>query len=278
MSLIFDRFLPGDRHGRPVMIKGGRGTHGKAVAPHRTALAEAEIWAWEARAPRLPEPPCLGGHPLGDAHWRTMGRLARPVSILSNVPPPLPAVGCRRDDESGGHGITSRSLRTWRYRRYRRIHRRDVRSRKKGGDCVGRCRAGKATKVMAIADRHGLPLAVAIAPGQRHDSVLTDRTLEAAFVERLPPRLIADRAWDSQKWQDILRKERGIELIAPRKKRSRRKQDGRSLRRYNRRWKVERLFAWLKRFRRIETRHECKAANYLGFLHLACAIILLRQF
>lgn len=131
---------------------------------------------------------------------------------------------------------------------------------------------------MAIADRHGLPLAVAIAPGQRNDTVLTDRTLDAAFVERLPPRLIADRAWDSEKWQYTLWTEREIELIAPLKKRSRRKQDRRTLRRYKRRWKVERLFAWLKQFRRIQTRHEYKAANYLGFLHLACAVILLRYF
>lgn len=135
---------------------------------------------------------------------------------------------------------------------------------------------------MAIADRHGLPLAVAIAPGQRHDVILTDRTLDAAFVEWLPPRLIADRAWDSSKWKTRLRDERGIELIAPRRTKGPgstcRKQDGRSLRRYKRRWKVERLFAWLKRFRRIETRYERKAANYLGFLHLACAMILLRHF
>ena len=135
---------------------------------------------------------------------------------------------------------------------------------------------------MAIADRHGLPLAVAIAPGQRHDVILTDRTLDAAFVEQLPPRLIADKAWDSGKWAATLLNERGIELIAPLRtngpRPSRRKQDGRSLRRYKRRWKVERLFAWLKRFRRIATRHEHKAANYLGFLHLACAIILLRHF
>ncbi|MEM1415740.1 MAG: transposase, partial [Myxococcota bacterium] len=41
---------------------------------------------------------------------------------------------------------------------------------------------------------------------------------------------------------------------------------------------VERLFAWLKRMRRIATRWERKAENYLGFLHLGCAVILLRGF
>jgi IS4 transposase len=53
-------------------------------------------------------------------------------------------------------------------------------------------------------------------------------------------------------------------------------QDGRALRRYRRRWKVERLNAWLQNFRRIATRFEYHAENYLGFVHLGCIKILLR--
>ena len=148
---------------------------------------------------------------------------------------------------------------------------------RKGGSCVGRSRAGKTTKVMALADRNGLPLAVAIADGSRHDSVLTDRTLDAAFVAELPPRLIADKAWDGAALQKRLLEERGIELIAPKKRNSRRRQDGRPLRRYRRRWKVERLFAWLKRKRRLSVRWERKAENFLGMLQLGCATLLLRR-
>jgi transposase len=107
--------------------------------------------------------------------------------------------------------------------------------------------------------------------------VLTEGTLDAAFVEWLPPRLIADKAWDGRALQLRLKQERGIELIAPKKKNSRRPQDGRMLRRYKRRWKVERLFAWLKRWRRIATRWEHKAENFLGFVHLGCIILLLRR-
>ncbi|NBC41381.1 transposase [Corallococcus exiguus] len=55
-------------------------------------------------------------------------------------------------------------------------------------------------------------------------------------------------------------------------------QDGREPRRYERHWKVERYFAWLRFFRRLVTRYEVKAENFLGFLHLACALILMRQF
>ena len=68
-------------------------------------------------------------------------------------------------------------------------------------------------------------------------------------------------------------------MIAPHR-RGRKKpgtQDGRALRRYRRRWKVERLNAWLQNYRRILTRHERKAQNYLGFVHLGCILILLRQ-
>lgn len=131
---------------------------------------------------------------------------------------------------------------------------------------------------MAIADSNGLPLAVHIDGGNRFDSVLTEQTLDVAFVPKLPPRLIADRAWDGRELQRRLKTERGIDLIAPNKKNTRHyKTDGRKLRRYKRRWKVERLFAWLKRWRRISTRWERKAENFLGFVHLGCAVLLLRR-
>src|SRR5262245_2068684 len=54
-------------------------------------------------------------------------------------------------------------------------------------------------------------------------------------------------------------------------------QDGRPLRRYKRRRKVERLFAWLGNFWRLVVRYERHALNYLGFVHLGCLLILLRQ-
>lgn len=132
---------------------------------------------------------------------------------------------------------------------------------------------------MAVADRDGLPLAFYLASGNRFDSVLTERTLDAAFVAQLPPRLIGDKAWDAAPLQQRLWDERGIDLIAPKRggtRPSRRRQDGRKLRRYKRRWRVESLFAQLKRFRRIATRWDVKAANFQGFLQMAAAVLLLR--
>jgi transposase len=73
--------------------------------------------------------------------------------------------------------------------------------------------------------------------------------------------------------------ELGVEMIAPhRRGRTRPKtQDGRPLRRFKRRWKIERLFAWLGNFRRLVVRYERSAHNYLGFVHLGCILILLRH-
>lgn len=131
---------------------------------------------------------------------------------------------------------------------------------------------------MALADSAGLPLAVSIADGSRHDVRLVEPTLDEAVTSTLPPNLIGDRAYDSYPLAARLREERGIELIAPKRSNSfRRQQDGRRLRRYKRRWKVERLFAWLKQFRRLATRWEYKAENFLAFLHLGCIAILLRR-
>jgi IS4 transposase len=53
--------------------------------------------------------------------------------------------------------------------------------------------------------------------------------------------------------------------------------DGRKLRRYKRRWKIERLFAWLQNFRRLVVRYEHKDENFLGLVQLGCIVILLRK-
>jgi transposase len=90
--------------------------------------------------------------------------------------------------------------------------------------------------------------------------------------------LIGDKAYDSDPLDAALLEE-GIEMIAPhRNNRKRPKtQDGRKLRRYKKRWKIERLFAWLSNFRRLVVRYEYKVENFLGMVQLGCIIILLRK-
>ena len=70
----------------------------------------------------------------------------------------------------------------------------------------------------------------------------------------------------------------GIEMIAANRRGRAKTQDGRPLRRAKRRWKIERLFAWLHNCRRVVTRWERHVGNYLGMVQLACARILLRAF
>jgi transposase len=132
---------------------------------------------------------------------------------------------------------------------------------------------------MAIADRHGLPIAAGIASASPHEVTLVEETIDNGFLEHAPDRLVGDRAYDSDSLDARLREERGIELIAPhRSNRRRRTQDGRALRRYVRRWKIERLFAWLLNYRRLTNRWERHATNFLGFVQLGCICILLRHF
>ncbi len=132
---------------------------------------------------------------------------------------------------------------------------------------------------MAIADALGLPIAVGIESASPHEVTLVEETLDNAFLAEAIHRLIGDKAYDSNGLDERLLEERGIELIAPNlSNRKRRTQDGRPLRRYRRRWKVERLFAWLHNYRRLVIRYERHAENFLGFVHLACICILFRHF
>jgi hypothetical protein len=86
--------------------------------------------------------------------------------------------------------------------------------------------------------------------------------------------LIEDKAFDSDKPDNEL-EQQGIELIAShRANRSKPSaQDGRALRRCRQRWKVERLFVWLRQFHRILPRHEYHAANFMDFVRLGCLTV-----
>jgi transposase len=109
---------------------------------------------------------------------------------------------------------------------------------------------------------------------------LVCRALEQRFVAAVPERLIGDKAYDSDPLDHEVRQQFGAEMIAPHRqgrRPDRRTQDGRPLRRFKRRWKIERLFAWLYNFRRLVVRYEYHADNYFGFIQLACLMILLRN-
>jgi transposase len=148
---------------------------------------------------------------------------------------------------------------------------------KKGVSAVAPTKRGQGTKILILADGHSLPLAVSIESASPHESQLVEGLLGHSFLDALPARIIGDRAYDSDHSDRDLAERYGIEMIAPHRG-ARRKptQDGRPFRRYCRRWRVERLFAWLHHFRRLVIRWEYYVDNFFGMVRLGCMQILLR--
>jgi transposase len=132
---------------------------------------------------------------------------------------------------------------------------------------------------MAVVNGGSLPLALHVASASPSEVRLVDDTIEARFIEIFPPRLIGDRAYDSDPLDAHLSEEFGIDMIAPHRANRVRPatQDGRALRRYKRRWVVERFFAWLHNSRRLVTRWERHVENFVGMLQLGCMRILLNR-
>jgi transposase len=118
---------------------------------------------------------------------------------------------------------------------------------KDGGDDV---------KILAIVDRHGLPLSVRTHAANHHEVLLVQLSCNFYMLEAKPEHLIGDRAYASDGLDDDLRQD-GVNLIAPpRSTRTLTTQDGRHLRRCQRRWLVERFLAWLQWTRRLLIRWE----------------------
>jgi transposase len=160
-----------------------------------------------------------------------------------------------------------------------RVFRRDLRSRKKRGPEVGKTKKGKGSKLMILADGEGIPVAVGVHSASPHEVKLAEPTikkLDKGFRDCME-HLVADNAYDALPLRKRLKRQ-GIELISPHKSnRVNPVQDGRRLRRYRRRWKIERTNAWIQNFRRLVTRWERSPQIFLAFLKLACIIIVIRH-
>ena len=164
---------------------------------------------------------------------------------------------------------------------------RQFRSGEKRGCGVGKTKRGKGTKWMVVVDGRGLPLGNYLHSASPAEVKLAETTLATIRVGRShhsgrprqkPMRVIADKAYDSDPLRKRLR-QRGIELICPHKRNRVRPatQDGRALRRYKRRWIVERTNAWLGNFRRLVVRYDRSLTIYRAFFHIACLMIVLRR-
>ncbi len=211
---------------------------------------------------------------------RTLEGPAQTIWRVPNSASPIPELGPLQSARSSPLGCGAGSEGSRRPGSPRVLHRRNFRCGEKRGLCVGKTKRGKGSKIMAIADGHGLPLAVCTESASPAEVKLVTQTLERRFIADVPERLIGDKAYDSDRLDAEVLNQFGAEMIAPHRagrRPERQTQDARPLRRFKRRWKVERLFAWLYNFRRLVVRYEYHSENYLGFLHLACVMILLRH-
>jgi hypothetical protein len=129
----------------------------------------------------------------------------------------------------------------------------------------------------------GLPISVYVtSTASPHHEVITlaeaSISTKCFITDEKPEHLISDKTYDSDPLDARLAIEYAVELISSHRLRRKRPKtlDGRPLRRYKHRWKIERLlFAWLQNFHRILVRYEYHAENYLGFVQLGCMMMIL---
>ena len=144
---------------------------------------------------------------------------------------------------------------------------------------MGRSRGGFGTKVHVRAEGLGKPLVFVLTGGERHEEVAFEWLMEGGKVKRRgggrpkarPRRMVGDKGYSSEKVRRHLRG-LGVSAVIPRRQGQGR---GRRFDRqaYRQRNRVERLINRLKQFRRIATRYEKRAANYLAMLTLAAILL-----
>lgn len=130
---------------------------------------------------------------------------------------------------------------------------------------------------MAVVDGNGVPLSFSVHSASPAENTLLEETLEITPHQFRPKKLIGDKAYDDDLLDRRVRVDYAVELIAPNRRNRHKTQDARPLRRYKRRWRVERFFAWLGNLRRLVVRYEHHVDNFMGFVSLACALVTLRR-
>lgn len=143
--------------------------------------------------------------------------------------------------------------------------------RRKRGEkkqAVGRSRGGRNTKIHALADAKGRLIAILLTGGEAHDCPVAER-----LIRRVKPskRMLGDKAYDSAELREELH-ERGTKPVIPNRS-NRKRPFSFNKRLYKLRWQIEGAFNRLKDFRRIATRYDKLARNYLASVCLAAALV-----
>jgi len=133
---------------------------------------------------------------------------------------------------------------------------------------------------MAITDTAGRPVAAHGESVSPHEVKLVEATIDSSFTEYAPDKLFGDKVYDSDKLNDQLLDERGVEMIAPLRmgRKKPRTQDSRKLRLYRRSGRSIGCLPGFQNFRRLVVRYEYHVENFLAMVHLGCVKTLLRFF
>jgi len=233
------------------------------------------------------EPPCAGRDSVDSSERGSLAGLAGEIPASFDVLAATAGLGGAGRLVEHLAGVSERVERAPTIEMERVVSGREFRSGEKRGAGVGKTKRGKGTKWMVVVDGRGVPLGNYLHSASPAEVKLAETTLATIRVGRShhagrprqkPTRVIADKAYDSDPLRKRLR-QRGIELICPHKRNRVRPatQDGRALRRYRRRWIVERTNAWLGNFRRLVVRYDRSLTIYGAFFHIACLMIVLRR-
>jgi transposase len=141
-----------------------------------------------------------------------------------------------------------------------------------------------------LTDKNGIPLSAFITPANRHDIKAVTDVVDNKVVKRLPlshskgrkqqlQHLCLDRAYSSKTVEQQIVMGDYVPHVPSKRRKG--QNDGAPFKKgpyiRNRRWVVERTNSWHNRFRKLFTRYEKKAENYLGLLELSCSIIIYRK-
>jgi transposase len=146
-------------------------------------------------------------------------------------------------------------------------------------EALGRSQGGFSTKLHLRAEGGGKPMVAVLTGGERHEQIALEAVLDGGAIRRpgrgrprLRPRRVAgDKGYSSPTARRRLRR-RGIRPVIPTKSNERR-QPGFDREAYRRRNLIERLINRLKQARRIATRYEKRAVNYLAMIHIGMILL-----
>src|SRR5579884_4062784 len=146
-------------------------------------------------------------------------------------------------------------------------------------EALGKSQGGFSTKLHLRAEGKGKPMTLVLSAGQRHETTRFEALMEQGAVKRVgrgrpklrPKRVLGDKAYSSRKIRHYL-KQRGIGYTIPRRiDETRTGPFNRAL--YQERNYVERAINRLKQFRRVATRYEKRAVNFLAMATLATIML-----